>query len=96
HYEDDGVSQAYPDEYATTLIEKTVKGRTMTVVVNPRQGTYSNALQTRALSIVLEGVKDASAEMDGQKLETVQDGRSTTVILPETSVSSKAVVRIMM
>ena len=96
HYEDDGVSQAYPDEYATTLIEKTVKGRTMTVIVKPRQGTYSNALQTRALSIVLEGVKDASAEMDGQELETVQDGRSTMVILPETSVSSKAVVRIMM
>lgn len=94
HYEDDGMSQAYPDEYATTLIEKTVKGRTMTVVVNPRQGTYSDALQTRALSIVLEGVKDASAEMDGQKLETVRDGRSTTVILPETSVSGKAVVRI--
>ena len=94
HYEDDGVSQAYPDEYATTLIEKTVRGRTMTVVVNPRQGTYSNALQTRALSIVLEGVKEASAEMDGQELETVSDGRSTTVILPETSVLSKAVVRI--
>ena len=94
HYEDDGVSQAYADEYATTLIEKTLKGRNMTVVVNPRQGTYRNAPDTRAVSIILEGVKAASATLDGKELESVSENESVRIVLPETPVTVGTTVKI--
>lgn len=95
HYEDDGTSQAYGEEYATTLIEKKVSGSAMTVVINPRQGTFRNASETRRISIVLDGMKASSASVNGTAVETVSDGIRTVITLPESGVGEKTVVKIL-
>ena len=56
HYEDDGETQRYAEEYATTLITNNRKGATQTVVVSPREGEYKGMPQTRILRFVFEGV----------------------------------------
>ena len=88
HYEDDGISQSYTSSFATTKIDKTVKGRKMTVIVHPREGSYKGAPSTRCLSLLLEGVQ-AKGEilMNSEPVPySIENGR-TVVNLPERPVN---------
>ena len=54
-YEDDGNSQAYDTEYALTTISKKFEGNMMKVTVAPREGAFNGMLDTRRISLVLDG-----------------------------------------
>jgi hypothetical protein len=90
HYEDDGESQAYPEQYATTLIEKNATGSGCTVIVSPREGSFKGMFETRKLSLVLGGISRCpKATLKGAALECTYDEntREACVFLPETSAS---------
>ena len=93
-YEDDGVSQAYDTDYATTLIEKSLKGRKLQVTVNPREGSYKNAPETRRLDIILEGmsVNPSSVKVNGTPAAALKNGTATIISVPECSVDEKTVI----
>lgn len=54
-YEDDGSSQSYSVEYATTQIYKMTTQNQVTVKVAPRQGAFKGMLKNRRVSVVLDG-----------------------------------------
>ncbi len=95
-YEDDGVSQAYDTDYATTLIEKSLRGKIMRLTVNPRKGSYKNAPETRRIDVVLEGVavNPSSAKVNGKPAEAVVRGTATIISIPECNVDEKSVVTV--
>jgi alpha-glucosidase (family GH31 glycosyl hydrolase)/glycerophosphoryl diester phosphodiesterase len=55
-YEDDGTTQAYASEYATTQVTKTSDASSIQIKVAPRQGTFIGADPQRRVRIILEGV----------------------------------------
>ena len=88
HYEDDGVSQAYERVFATTTIEKSTAGSKTVVKIGPRKGSYAGAPSTRLISIELEGVNKAPAQVkcNGTALPAsavCTGGGRTTITLPE-------------
>lgn len=93
-YEDDGVSQAYDTDYATTLIEKSLKGKKLQVTVAPRMGSYKNAPETRRIELVLEGmsVNPSSVKINGKPATIIKDGTTTRICVPECSVNEKTVI----
>jgi hypothetical protein len=56
YYEDDGVSQAYPEQFARTLITKMSDAHGIRVVVNKRRGSYAGISRSRTLQMIFEGV----------------------------------------
>ena len=65
-YEDDGKSQAYANEYATTEVSKKSDAKSIKVTVCPRKGFYADADPQRRIRIVLEGVfAPSSVKIDG-------------------------------
>ncbi len=97
HYEDDGESQAYPTDFATTRISKNAAGSTVTVEIGPREGSYKGMADTRVLTLVLGGVdRCPSATLDGAALECSFDAavREATVRLPEHAAGKAAKVSI--
>ncbi len=98
HYEDDGVSQAYPTCFATTKIVKNATGSGVTVEIGPREGAYKGMPETRKLSLVLGGASRCpKATLNGQALECNYDAatREAVVLLPESAANQlqKVVVR---
>ena len=90
HYEDDGVSQAYPTQFATTRIAKNANGSGVTVEVGAREGSYAGMPATRQLTLVLGGaMRCPSATLNGKPLECSFDlnTREATVLLPECPAS---------
>lgn len=87
-YEDDGVSQAYETEYATTLIEKSLKGKHLKITVNPREGDYMGAPETRRIDVILEGmcVEPSSVKVNGKPAEVSAEVGATVVSLGENTV----------
>ncbi len=96
HYEDDGESQAYDTDFATTLIEKKSAGKSVTLTVHPRQGSYEGAPQTRRYSVVMEGVKVASAKVNGTAVPVEATAHGAVITLPEASVTEKTNVAIIL
>ena len=97
HYEDDGESQAYSTDFATTRISKNATGSTLTVEIGPREGSYKGMADTRVLTLVLGGVdRCPSATLDGAALECSFDAavREATVRLPEHAAGKAAKVSI--
>ena len=98
HYEDDGISQAYPEQFATTLIEKTAAASTLKVKVGPRQGSYKGMPATRRLSLVLGGLDRCPAQvlLDGKPLECSYDPetREAVAVLPEHDVSQQILIAV--
>ena len=93
HYEDDGISQSYVEDYATTRIDKTVSGNKTILTVAAREGTYTGAPSTRRISVVLEGVSAApkSVVLNGNKIapEAVCVGGGKVVVnMPELPAST--------
>ncbi len=99
HYEDDGVSQAYVKDFATTAIEKTVSGRKTVLTVGARKGSWEGAPATRRISVVLEGVDKAPAgvSVNGKALDAsavCTGGGKCVVVLPEAPVNAVQKVEI--
>ena len=98
HYEDDEVSQAYPSQYATTEIVKTVSGSTCTVEVGARKGSYKGMPANRTLTLVLGGVdRCPTATCNGAALDCSYDAttKEAVVKLPAgpASAAQKVVVK---
>ncbi len=98
HYEDDQVSQAYPDQYACTEIVKTASASALTVEVKARQGAYKGMPATRKLSLVLGGLdrKPARATLGSEELPCSYnpDTREAVVELPEAPASQAVKVQV--
>ena len=94
HYEDDGETQQYPDEFATTLISNESSGSVKRIVISPREGRYKGMMETRILRVVLEGASPSakvSASVDGSvcELSCEYSGTALTVSLPELSADKE-------
>jgi alpha-glucosidase (family GH31 glycosyl hydrolase) len=97
HYEDDEVSQAYPDSYATTLITKSATGSGCTVDIAARQGSYKGMAADRDLTIVLGGLSHKpSATLGGAALECKWDAetKEASIKLPVQSANTPARVTV--
>jgi Alpha-glucosidases, family 31 of glycosyl hydrolases len=92
HYEDDGLSQRYVEEYALTRIEKRVSGGRTVLDIGAREGTYAGAPATRRISVVLEGVTAApsAVRLNGAPLgadAVTTNAGNVEITLPESSVA---------
>ena len=92
HYEDDGISQRYVEEYALIRIEKRVSGGRTVLDISAREGTYAGAPATRRISVVLEGVTapPSSVRLNGTPLgadAVATDAGKVEITLPESSVT---------
>ncbi len=101
HYEDDGISQSYVKDFATTVIEKTVSGRKTVLKIGAREGSYAGAPATRCISVVLEGVAKApvAVRLNGAALPAEAvcvGGGKTAIALPESPASQPLTVEIQM
>ena len=68
-YEDDGVSQAYATDFATTLVEKESDARLFRLKVGAREGSYDGMSPDRVLRVVVEGVlPPSSVSVDGREI----------------------------
>ena len=98
HYEDDQVSQAYPDQHASTEIVKTASASELTVEVKARLGAYKGMPANRKLSLVLGGVdrKPVRATLGTEELPCSYnpDTREAVVELPEVPASQPVKVRV--
>ena len=74
--------------------EKSLKGKKLQVVVNPRKGEFRNAPATRRVEIVLEGmsVNPATVRVNGKSVTAVKKGTATVISIPECAVGEKSVV----
>ena len=59
-YEDDGTSQAYASDFATTLVSREVSEGKVTVKIAARGGSYEGMSPTRKLRVVLDGATSPS------------------------------------
>ena len=68
-YEDDGRSQAYGSDFATTQISREYADGRLLVKVNPRQGDFKGISPTRRIRIVLDGASAPShVRVNGKEL----------------------------
>ncbi len=85
-YEDDGDSQAYGTEFATTRILKSATSSKCTVTVEARQGSYRNMPADRSLTVIFGGLTRApkSATLNGKALETSwnPETKEAALVLP--------------
>ncbi|MBR6246999.1 MAG: DUF5110 domain-containing protein [Bacteroidales bacterium] len=107
-YEDDGATQAYEEEYATTLVSKTSDASSRTLTVEGRTGSYAGMLPSRKVRVVLDGILAPSeVKVDGKVLEYNRfaahqqsgwgyDGNtlSVTVYVPSKAASEATVVEV--
>ena len=98
HYEDDEVSQAYPNQFATTIITNVAFGRGARIVVGARNGSYAGMPETRRVKIILGGLDrcPASAMLAGQALECTYDSttREAILTLPEHPANQDVIVEV--
>ena len=90
-YEDDGLTQNYVNDYATTLITKEASSAMIQVHVAPRKGSYAGAPATRSLSLVFEGVTKAPKKVtvNGSAVSSSLDGTALKVSLGQRSASEE-------
>lgn len=98
HYEDDGVSQAYADEYATTKITKKSDAVSCTVTVAAREGSYRGMDPGRQLTVILGGLgkKPASVKVGGvvTPCEYDSETREAYVSVPVMPAADEVVVSV--
>ena len=96
YYEDDGVSEAYKTEYASTLIEKNASASGCTLTLAAREGYYKDMPSDREVTVVFGGLsrKPASVTLDGEALECSYDAqtREASVKLPLFSAAEETVI----
>ncbi|MBQ9892195.1 MAG: DUF5110 domain-containing protein [Bacteroidales bacterium] len=70
YYEDDGISQAYPEEWALTRITKVSDASGVKVKVGGRKGSFKGMSRRRTLSLTFEGVlPPESVTVNGRRAE---------------------------
>lgn len=87
-YEDDGCSQAYPEDFCRTTVRKNTVPGLVTVDVEARQGSYAGAPATRKVGIELEcAAMPSKVLLNGMELPFSYDGFNLRVIAwaPESS-----------
>ena len=97
HYEDDGESQAYPEQFAITRIEKNATGSACTVFVAAREGSFKGMSETRRISLILGGVNRCpKAMLSGSSLECTynENTREACISLPEAAASQALKIQI--
>jgi hypothetical protein len=95
-YEDDGTTQAYASDYATTLVTKDATREACEVVISAREGSYEGMPATRRVQVILEGVfAPAEVSLNGKPVTWHYCGRDLAVVidLPEMPADEVAVVR---
>ncbi len=98
-YEDDGVSQAYDTDFATTKITRRGNGSSVSIEIAAREGFYKGMPETRNITLILEGWKKAPSAVlvNGRKVEAgcSADGCSVTITIGELPAdkTAKIVVR---
>jgi Alpha-glucosidases, family 31 of glycosyl hydrolases len=97
HYEDDGLTQNYVKEYATTLIMKEASGSRVKLTVAPRKGFYKGASDSRKLSVLFEGLTKVprSVTVNGKPVSAQIKGSAAVVDIPATPVSEAIVIEVM-
>jgi len=60
YYEDDGISQKYTSEYATTKVRQERTGTAIRLIVEPRKGNYAGMKATRSLELRFPGTRTPS------------------------------------
>ena len=95
-YEDDGLTQRFVEEYATTRIRKEAAGKKLTLTVFPREGRYAGAPGTRKLTLVLEGVRTLPrcVRVNGSDIPARMEGPAAVIELPASSVGETTKVEI--
>lgn len=93
HYEDDGNTQQYVNEYATTVITNECSGSRKKITVSPREGAYKGMPENRRLTFVLEGVgasAKVTAKAGGKVLDPIcsHTGTALQLSLPDLPASS--------
>jgi alpha-glucosidase len=97
-YEDDGISQAYGEDFATTLITKETTSRGWRITVDARKGAYKGMLSNRKLTILLEGVQEApgNVNVSPEKCSLVSSPafNGIQIDLPETPADQRTIIEI--
>lgn len=97
-YEDDGISQAYPTDFARTLITKETTSKDTRIIIAPREGSYSGALPERKLTLLLEGrtTVPSAILINGVAAEvsSTTDNHSVSVTLPPIPSDKRTVIDI--
>jgi alpha-glucosidase len=106
-YEDDGTTQAYETEYATTKVSKSSSESGIKVTIGAREGSYRGMPSTRRVQVILEAVYPPKAvRVNGSsvpysRFPAEEDGAVWTyegknlravVYLPESSASQQITV----
>ena len=89
-YEDDGISQAYGTQFATTVIEKHSDAASLRLTVGAREGSYAGMSDNRRISVLLEGFyAPLSVKVNGSDCPWRYDGTALAVCidLPESDAS---------
>lgn len=97
HYEDDGLSMSYTDDHAFTTITKHCTGKTTTLSISARKGSYKGACSTRRIKIKFEAVTERPRKIlyNNQSWTEFQlSDNVLTVCLPESSVNETQTLRI--
>ena len=95
YYEDDGRSQAYVKEFATTRITKQSTATSCTLTVDPREGRYEGMNPLRKLEFVLEGVPvPVSVTVNGEEAPWRYEGKDLALVvsLPERPAGERLVL----
>ena len=94
YYEDDGVSEAYRSEYATTLLEKNATASGCTLTIAAREGSYKDMSSEREVTVIFGGLtrQPSSVTLDGTAMECSYDAsvREASVKLPALSADRDA------
>lgn len=106
-YEDDGKSQAYDEEYATTIVSKSLSGTHLSLKVAAREGSYEGMNPLRKVDIILEGVLAPEKmvvngdEVPYSRFATYEEGPvwgydgaglAATIYLPESPAAEEIVI----
>lgn len=98
-YEDDGISRDYADSFSRTRISKKRSGRTLSITVDAREGSYAGMPEGRSLFVVLEGVKTMprSVRCNGDSVSDIMVGEGSVKInLPRVSADARTVIEIIL
>lgn len=102
-YEDDGISNNYDKEYAFTTIKKQDDGKSVSLEISPRKGSYDGALATRSIDIVLEGwtkapskvaINGKAVECESYKVEKAVSDKAIAIRLPQIKANAKTSIKI--
>ena len=96
-YEDDGDSQAYSRDYATTLVSKESTPSECKLTVAARKGSYAGMNPLRRVEIILEGVTvPSSVKVNGADASWEYVGKDLAVVVsvPEAAASQPVALEV--